>query len=639
MFSKLSHEQDKKGNEIAKTLKDLPELVQQNEIAEIRKLLPKSKEFYPTRASDIDLVQQAVILAAELENIPVLMALMDAGIRVNPIQKKNESLLLDCVKAGRGKVVEQLLRNYQIYDRDDHNDDSKQALRIAIRSNFDDIALSLVQAGVDPNTGTFGSSPFTEDYPVLLAAARNGNLQLMDSLVVRGASVANAILGLAEHYLRKYYHDSDRIKSKSEANANLYAEIDSYKSTLKTLLDFAFGVDLCIDFFVPREMDVSGFNFIGLSIKGVPVTPETFKRFDHKMTNNALFKLKDIDSIKNDKSRFDALSSRLHEIMLKEGRLIQAGVVNLVPLIIASGNGDLVTVKTRVIAYNEVDNPQQNSQIAEALRTAANNKHGFVVDFLLGYKKNRISKSALFAAYSDTNDPLISARIGAFIDEKEVDGAKNSKLHLAVKKRDSREMHYLLACGANPSAFNERGETPLLIAIYSKADYSMVDTLITPDSIKPSKFFNPYRRKRCTISPLEYAIETNSDISVIELLWNKSNQHGIQLDQLSLATLAISKYSDGAFAILLPSLELDESVKKVLLDALNKLPDHKNEIREINKEISQHNNSQFFDYRKPRLTELQNEDKAKENMTKMLSEFGLVTTHRSGGNPTYTLIL
>jgi hypothetical protein len=99
------------------------------------------------------------------------------------------------------------------------------------------------------------------------------------------------------------------------------------------LFDFAQGIDLgprpMHGLSMLKDFDVSGFNFVGVSLNGVPITREMLQSAGIRGAENALYTMEDIERYP-DKKRRDLLNGRLERAFLLQDRVIKEGVVNLV---------------------------------------------------------------------------------------------------------------------------------------------------------------------------------------------------------------------------------------------------------------------------------------------------------------------
>ena len=138
--------------------------------------------------------------------------------------------------------------------------------------------------------------------------------------------------------------------------------IKTYGQTISTLLDLASGTDFrSLEFL--KNIDITGMNFLGISIDGKPITHETLIKLGLpalEKTITTLDKLKQENSI-----RFSVLQAGLDRGFKKHGRIIdkRSGLVILAPLWKAVKNGDIATVKAR-LEWKE-ENPNIGGYLGE----------------------------------------------------------------------------------------------------------------------------------------------------------------------------------------------------------------------------------------------------------------------------------
>jgi ankyrin repeat protein len=262
-------------------------------------------------------------------------------------------------------------------------------------------------------------------------------------------------------------------------------------SLIKTLLDYSIGIEFSDEnnFMFDKKpdllsylkgIDVSGYNFIGVSIAGKPVTREMLIAENLKGADKAILTKNDLLDLKDD-VRKQMLTKRLDDAVAQKGYLIDNnGIYNLVPLWSASRVGDIEAVKTRLAAQN---NPNEASPRGDSpIVTATYNRNFEVVKLLAAEslidKQSIITAIAISMFYSDKT-------IGEYLsntlqDVNTVDAEGNSQLHNVAKWGDLKEVRLLIEKGAKVDIQNKNGETPLFLAaaIKEKQGSDTVDFLL-----------------------------------------------------------------------------------------------------------------------------------------------------------------
>lgn len=265
-------------------------------------------------------------------------------------------------------------------------DNGQTAMREAFKSKDVANIIYLLQLGADPN-GTCLAKKF-ENEPFLLKAAAEQNATVLASLIKHGARVSNAItIAYINFHFYQAYHK------------------DTYQQIIKTLLDWAPGVNfynsplelnltkfhgvypggLCF----LNDLNIHGFNFIGVAKAGKPITRLDIAEF-HEY-KKALLKFDDINQIE-DPARKKSLSKRVRECIISNGLSIHQGILNLVPLHRAAEIGDQATVEIRLAAKV---NPNYPTYMPPVFLAAAN-EHFHIMKLLL--EKANIEFSGIILA-------------------------------------------------------------------------------------------------------------------------------------------------------------------------------------------------------------------------------------------------
>ena len=367
----------------------------------------------------------------------------------------------------------------------------------AVKAGQVDIVDYLLEQGANANASY-------DDVSLLEIAAQDGNVRIVESLIKHGANIKNAILSAntkGGNLLNKYRDYIESNYSESHRNFRIKHGMDidefdrkklkakkacdemknQYSNAIKLLLDYAIGIDFpgkIKNSFLFNECDFSGFNAIGMSIEGRPITPITLVRICAAGgADKALLSKTDCKNMP-DVPRGEALLLRLDNCIRTQGALINdIGIVNLVPLWVAAEIGDINAVTTRLRAGV---NP--NSRMTEGLAPiilAARNNHPEIVKILA--KHEQIDKTTFIQAAEEARahqHEAIATFLTDQLDINAVDKSGNARLHIAVSNRDITEVKALLGKGADVNLENEKGLTPLLMAASTQLDPEVAATLV-----------------------------------------------------------------------------------------------------------------------------------------------------------------
>lgn len=294
----------------------------------------------------------------------------------------HESLLHFAVKSGKLSTVKLLMEKSDLKH--------SEVLRIAVKKGYVDIVDYLLENGADANS-LFSGKHIDWDrgsISLLAKAAQDGNIPIVESLVRHGADVVSTLYQAHKNYV--YMKDEE---GKTDGQA-------SYARMVKICMDYAMGCNFdpkrkSKDPFTFRkkehggliflkDLDITGMNFVGVSVAGNYITEALLKNEMITGYKNAVITMKDLVSL-DDEQRKKAIQTRLKEVQAQKGALERKdGTVNLLPLHIAASIGDIDAVKTR-LAAGEDPNIEEVSQSSVVL--AAINGQKEVLKILLESKQ------------------------------------------------------------------------------------------------------------------------------------------------------------------------------------------------------------------------------------------------------------
>ncbi|MBL7564106.1 ankyrin repeat domain-containing protein, partial [Legionella bononiensis] len=333
----------------------------------------------------------------------------------------------------------------------------------AILGNHTDVAIFLLEQGANPNELIQNKGT---EISLMTQAALNGTIQLVAALVNHGAYCDRAIRSAESHY--RYQARDSRASDIELREKNR----ETYCGCIKILLDHAVGSNVSsLDFLT--DLDVTFFNFIGLSFNGQPITKELLQSKNVQGAEGALVSLQDLSKIEHT-ARYSQLRSRIESIIEKRGHLESGGILNLVPLPCAVAAGDVEAVKIRLLKGANPNEVYRDCwSLKEIIPIVCAAEQGFtsICNLLAAHpdidKDHRMQalKMAQRHGYLEIVDFLES-----FIDINKVDSRGNTRLHHAVEAGNLSKVADLIAKGAKVTKRNKDGITALRLAAISATE-------------------------------------------------------------------------------------------------------------------------------------------------------------------------
>ncbi|EKD70877.1 MAG: hypothetical protein ACD_46C00351G0002 [uncultured bacterium] len=310
------------------TIKDLPNLVKDNNFLKIKEIFENAKSKNEINWKMADLLSVAVRDAILQEKNDILQYFLENGCSKFLGQKifdvtndyQTYSLLYFAVKIANLPAVKLLIdHGAPIGSGDQTNND----LGVAIEYGHTDIVRYLLKKGAKASSDLLGR------------AAINGYKKIVSLLVKYGADVGNAIALACDSI---HFRVSEKMK---------------FQRLVNIVLDHGFGANLDNEgtaSFKEREVDLSGVNFVGVSFNGKPVTREMLQALGATGADKALITRSDIEQLP-DSPRKNNLLKRLDKSIKQNGKLIDAnGIINLTPIWCAIDNNDVQAVKIKLEA-------------------------------------------------------------------------------------------------------------------------------------------------------------------------------------------------------------------------------------------------------------------------------------------------
>lgn len=237
--------------------------------------------------------------------------------------------------------------------------DNNTAIETAIAHGYYDIAKCLLEHGATSKGYIFFRDKSKEVSTIyfLAYAVRISRIDLVELLIKHGANIPDTLGDNLFCFNQKNRWIEDNITGENRSELLEYkkALFEAYRSSTFTLMDYAFGVDfISLNFLKsPKEIDISGMNFVGASVQGIPITHEMLKNLELKGAENAITTIQDMPDITASSLTNTGLSSsisRLIHAFNKHAGTIdeKTGIINLVPLWKAVEKGDVECVKARL---------------------------------------------------------------------------------------------------------------------------------------------------------------------------------------------------------------------------------------------------------------------------------------------------
>ncbi|MBL7526701.1 ankyrin repeat domain-containing protein, partial [Legionella bononiensis] len=386
--------------------------------------------------------QQAIDVAIGSGRLELVKLLVKAGAHLERTEKSRYVIDKDHPNGGYSEQVFNVL-----------------GLSKAIMGNHTDIALFLLEQGANPNELIWNKGT---EISLMTLAALNGTIQLVDALVHHGANCVLAIRGAEEHYKCRAMDIGASDIELREKNR------ETYSGCIKILLDHAVGSNVSsLDFLT--GLDVTFFNFIGVSFNGQPITKELLQSKNVQGAEGALVSRQDLSTIEHT-ARYNQLRSRIESIIEKRGHLESGGILNLVPLPCAVAAGDEEAVKTRLAkGVNPNETYYDYATYKETIPIVCAAEHGFtsICNLLAAHpdidKGHRMQalKMAQQHGYLEIVDFIES-----FLDINQVDSSGNTRLYYAVEAGSLSKVADLIGKGAKVTKRNNAGRTALRLAAF-----------------------------------------------------------------------------------------------------------------------------------------------------------------------------
>lgn len=503
--------------------------VKENIYQKVKETIEESKK-NGKRMSDI-IFREACRDAILEGNKELVQLFLDQGLNPNEDiwgrkDRAIEPLIFFAAQSGNLDIVKLLIHKGAIVEQP-ANDilnskrDNQSAMRAAIEGGFSAIVDFLLENGADSN----GYFPGWTTQTFLGKAAFLDQKNTVDSLIRHGAKIDLALAWNNKIFrksykspIRKKKNGFENIKGFFKKNKDKKSDLtedavlpkdaellQNYSKSVQILLDYGIGLNFK-DLYFLKDLNLEGFNFLGISLKGLPITQKILKEHLLQGYKEAITTLDDLDKIE-EADRRNALKARLEVMMELRGKLIsKKGIVNLVPLGVAAKKGLIDIVKLRLCSNNQ----DQNENDSALINAAKNGFHAIVK--LLNenciFSQEILQRAAEYAQKKGYQQ--IFSYLIPHIDVNKLDMFGQAPIHRAVGRKDLKEIEQLLNRGADINFKTWDKYTPLVLAAgKEEEDLQLIKFLISKGA-DPNLYSNNY-------SPLLAAAAAGS-FQVVELL-------------------------------------------------------------------------------------------------------------------------
>ncbi len=431
---------------------------------------------------------------------------------------------------------------------------------MAIKEDRTDLVQLLLESGANAE-GIFvedvSSCEVVVGFTFLGEAVARGQKEIAKLLADYGANVKEALM---QNQMR--FEKSSRRRDIKETE--LAEIVKENIHVISILLDLAFGVNLntdCEENAFLQGLDVTGYNFVGVSVNGAPITREMLRSHGALNTEKALVTYQDILELE-DETRKEELLRRLEKVSKAQGASFsEEGVICLVPLAEASALG-LVEIVAERLQAGVSPNEKTNEGICSrfAIEAAAEKGHLEVVKLLAKHPDidEEVCVKSATEAEGGTSQEIydyLIARNPNGIDSQGLSFLDHA-LDPGLEGIDFSKLDKLFALGADINLMGKNPETALHFFVRKVSSYLNLDFCsrgerekIDQNIIKPAPLVVQYlldkkadpniyfqRRDQSGIveSPLYHAFITgNIEVNAVNLTTSTINMMVFRLPDLS----------------------------------------------------------------------------------------------------------
>ena len=467
-----------------KAIPDLFVSVENREEARLKLLDPKRKE----KLAEVQLflasidvgnwkvnhefisIYRHLLLQGDLESIRCIFEKMKAykkdlsNFKLKLEGEQAELPLFFAIHGGNLEIVKILVKNGAGLLEDYWHELQVLFVKTAVRFNLVEIASYLIKKGTKED-GVVGVK-VCDKQTLLGFAAFHGMKEMVKLLISHQAPVEAIDLNC------KFFKEQERTVK----------ECSIFRSSVKLVFDCAMGTDFSEKEFnvlatFEDLLDVSDFNFLGISIEGQQVTSEMLTQRGFRNTEHALYTFTHVWAVTD-------LARRAQLMECYTDQVVQKGLgQNFVPLYIAAQKGNTDTIKVRL---EQGLNPDVNQKFiikkanVTALYCAVQARQVEACRMLVEYGADPFIQCKGPSRGAPSTPALLAAKLGAFdildlfdlsehLEESNRTSSGKHLLHYAVKHAAKHEtaagVQQLINLGADVNARSGSGWTPIFYAL------------------------------------------------------------------------------------------------------------------------------------------------------------------------------
>ena len=500
--------------------------VEDREEARARLLEPKRKEtltevqlflisenWVKKNNEEFDSIYRHLLLQGDLESIRCIFEKTKDGdggkclsnLTLDVHRGRIESPLFFATLGGNLEIVKMLVEKGADLVPDPYCQRWVYPVRTAVRYNVTQIASYLLEKGAKSD------GIINESQTFLGFAAYHGMKEMVKLLIRHQASVHYALDINFEFFT----------KQKKSAK-----EFSIFRSSIKLLFDYGMGTDFSTERFnvlttFSEPLDVSDFNFLGISIDGQQVTRAMLAQMGFRNTEHAYYTMTDVMKLTDTARRGQLMECYTDQVA-------QKGLGdNLIPLYVAAQKGDISTLTLRLEEGINADVNQKfyvEGETVTALYCAVQANQLEAISFLLKKGadpfiqcKGTTSTAALLAAKKGAFEILDLFDLSQHLEDSDQGSAH--LIHYAVMHSNTYAIKSLIKQGANVNAkAAHSGFTPLYYALLSGKEENF-HLLIELGADPLLEFGSPLNG---TTNPLIFAVKQfarkRAQLSVLETL-------------------------------------------------------------------------------------------------------------------------
>ncbi|CAM2864466.1 ankyrin repeat domain-containing protein [Legionella worsleiensis] len=414
----------------------------------------------------------------------LIVNLLDKGVSPNAMiydktTERQSPLIFLAAQTGNLAIVKLFIERGAVIEKAKYGDIPdfyiNDPIRAAIANGHADLAHYLLDCGSNAS-GTAVIKKLFEIYrqsdvdPIV----EQNYLHIIKLVFDNGADFSTCFYYALDMINREYEENLVRLEHTACAEDITKIQHDNtqllraYEQTLRVLFDFGTGNDFPLILLNPvshewkyfKLINLSAFNFIGLSLRANPISRDMLKKFGiSKGIDEAIFTLNDLNNL-SDESRKHTIKTRLElQISQRKGWVEDSGIVTIPSLVRAAHFGRVALVEKKL--QSGID-PNEKDQSYIAIEQAAIKGHLNIVKMLAEHPATnpkdiyRALKSAQLTQRANVINYLRSRLDPNAEDENEMTQLCYAVIQLNVPKVDE-----LLKKGADP---NKGGVSPLWLA-------------------------------------------------------------------------------------------------------------------------------------------------------------------------------